>query len=275
MCEADFGPKLCAVCAAVDLSFSDANQGPAMYEDSNARADVAALIQKGDGLLSKLFSALTAETGDELLSHAKLRNIPAGTVILENGQISAEIGYVIDGIVGMIQVVDHSRRHIVGLLVPTDIYGRLFDGPGSFRLEALSPTRILSFPREPFEQILRAHPEVERLFLVHLLDEMDAAREWLLLISGRKVVNRVASFLTILARRARSAGRPWPVTLHLPLNRKDLAHYLGTRRESLSRAFHELENRGILRIINAESFEVPDLQALMDASGDDLTVDEG
>jgi CRP/FNR family transcriptional regulator, anaerobic regulatory protein len=180
------------------------NQGHSMDEASTTRADVAALFRKSDGLLGKLFASLTPESADQLSAHAILRDVPTGTIVLENGQVSSEIGYVIEGMLGMVQVVDQTRWHIVGLLVPTDIYGRLFDGPGSYRLEALSPTKLLVFPRAEFEQVLRAHPEIERMFLVHLLDEIDAAREWLLLISGRTVVNRVASFLIILARRARA-----------------------------------------------------------------------
>jgi CRP/FNR family transcriptional regulator, anaerobic regulatory protein len=60
----------------------------------------------------------------------------------------------------------------------------------------------------------------------------------------------------------------------VPLNRTDLAHYLGARKETLSRAFRELEEKGILRIINSQTFEVLDQEALSDASGDDLSIDE-
>lgn len=245
-----------------------------MDQHSPAREDLIALIGTGEGLLGKLLASLSADVRSALLSHAALREVPARTVISEAGEVSGEIGYVIDGILAMVQVVDHLRRHIVGLLVPTDVYGRLFDGPVSYRIETLTPTRILAFPRAPFEKVLRLHPEAERLFLVHLLDEMDAARDWLLLISGRKVINRVASFLMVLARRSRPARCGDPVRLHLPLARKDLAHYLGTRKETLSRVFHELEQKKILRIINPETFEVLDMDALAEVSGDDLTIGE-
>nr|MCU0904132.1 Crp/Fnr family transcriptional regulator [Tabrizicola sp.] len=155
----------------------------------------------------------------------------------------------------------------------TDIYGRVFDGPSDYRIEALSPARILSFPRASFEQVLRENPEAERLFLVHLLDEMDAAREWLLLISGRKLINRLASFLAILMRRSQHKRVGSATSVHVPLARKDLAHYLGARPETLSRAFHEMESKGLLRIIDPHHFEIPDEDALLAAAGDDLVVD--
>lgn len=106
---------------------------------------------------------------------------------------------------------------------------------------------------------------------MHLLDEVDAAREWLLLISGRKVINRLASLITIVLRRSRKGTS----VVHLPLARKDLARYLGARPETLSRAFHELEGRGILRIVDTYHFEILDERALVEASGDDLTVGDG
>jgi CRP/FNR family transcriptional regulator len=229
-------------------------------------------VGHSNGLLEKLLDSLPRDVTAKLLAHATLRDVLPGETLVGRGTQSAEIGYVLEGTLAMVQVLEDDRKHIVGLLVPTDVYGRLFDGPSSYRIEALSAARILSFERGPFERVLRENPDTERLFLVHLLDEMDAAREWLLLISGRKVMNRVASFLTILVRRLRIEGTATSARLQLPLARRDLAHYLGTRPETLSRALHELEGDGVIRIIGPNLFEILDEEALLAASGEDLTM---
>lgn len=234
---------------------------------------LAAAIKHGNGLLEQLLDSLPPEVTARLFEHAVLRDVEAGETVVERGVFSEDIGYLIDGMLAMVQILDGGKKHIVGLLVPTDIYGRVFDGPSNYRIEALTTAQTLSFPRGPFERILRENPEAERLFLVHLLDEMDAAREWLLLISGRKVVNRLASFLTILLRRSRFKNRGKSAIIQVPLARKDLAHYLGARPETLSRAFHALEKEGLLQIIDPYHFEIPDEQALMDAAGDDLVLE--
>lgn len=234
--------------------------------DSSRRFDAVT------GHLGKLMASLAPEVRQAFQDHGQYRHVPAGTVLVDIGQTSAEIGYVVDGTLAMTQVLNGGRKHIIGLLVPTDLYGRLFGGPSTYRVEALSDTELYSFDREHFEQVLRRHPEAERLFVIHILDELDAAREWLLLISGRKVIHRAASFLTILARRTRPGNPFHPVKVRLRLSRKDLAHYLGTRHESLSRAFHQLEDDGILRIIDPYLFEILDLGALVEISGQDLVV---
>ncbi|MBC7478021.1 MAG: Crp/Fnr family transcriptional regulator [Pseudorhodobacter sp.] len=232
-------------------------------------------VGHGNGLLEKLLDSLPPDVTARLMELAILRDVEPGAIVVERGVHSRDIGYVLTGTLAMVQILEDGKKHIVGLLVPTDIYGRIFDGPSSYRIEALTPVRTVSFPRGPLEQVLRENPAAERLFLVHLLDEMDAAREWLLLISGRKVVHRVASFLTILARRSgfKKVGKS-PV-VHVPLARKDLAQYLGARTETISRALHELEHKGVLRIVDPYHFEIIDEEALVEASGDDLVVTAG
>lgn len=233
-----------------------------------------AAVSHGNGLLEKLLDALEPEVTERLLSQSVLRDVAAGETILERGERPENFSYVLDGTLAMVQVLEDGRKHIVGLLVPTDIFGRLFDGPSNYRIETLSDARILSFPRAVFEQVLRDKPEAERLFLVHLLDEVDAAREWLLLISGRKVVNRLASFLIILLRRSKSKGKSGAAEVQVPLSRKDLGHYLGARQESLSRAFHQLEEKGILQIVDPYNFRIVDEEGLINASGADLTLED-
>ena len=245
-----------------------------MQEPTSTAALLRASVSNGNGLLGKLLDALPPEVAESLLSQATLREVTAGETILERAIHSGVVGYVMVGTLAMVQTFEDGKKHIVGLLVPTDIFGRLFDGSSNYRIEALSAAQILSFPRAFFEEVLRNNPAAERMFLVHLLDEVDAAREWLLLISGRKAVNRLASFLTILARRAKYKQMGDMTVARVPLSRKELAQYLGARPETLSRAFHELEGKGILRIVDPYHFEILDEDALIEASGGDLTLEE-
>ncbi|MCE6951330.1 Crp/Fnr family transcriptional regulator [Cereibacter sphaeroides] len=202
---------------------------------------------------------------------AVAREVRAGTVLAEDGQPLAEVGYVLEGTLGMVKLLPDGRQHIIGLLVPNDLFGRVFDGPPNFRIVALSDARLLTFPVPAFQALLEREPELERLFLIHVLDELDAAREWLLLMNGLKVIQRVASFLIILSRRSPAAG---VVEVVMPLSRKDLAHYLGARPESLSRAFGALARMRVIEAVDAGTgrYRILDPKRLVQISGQDLVL---
>jgi CRP/FNR family transcriptional regulator len=228
-----------------------------------------------DTHLGSLLAALAPDRRDALVSLGQVRSVGEGTVLVADGADASEVGYVLEGILGMTKRLADGRIHIVGLLVPTDFYGRIFDGPCQYSIEALSPARLCTFPRARFERFLREDPAAERVFLLDVLDELDSAREWLLLLSGARVTERLAGFLMILARRlTRSADARGPLTVHVPIPRAALAHYLGTRPETLSRAVHQLEDEGALRIIDPNRFEISDLSRLTEVMGDDFVLED-
>lgn len=219
----------------------------------------------------------------ELEAMARLRDIAEGTALVHEGEHYQTVGYILSGALGMQKMLPDGRLHVIGLLVQHDMFGRLFDGPSSFDLVALAPARLIEFDRDAFETFVARHPEAQHLLLTRILDEIDNAREWLLLMSGHKVVERVAAFLLILFRRAlrqpgqARAGQGQPgqgkagnVRLALPVRRVDLAHYLGTRPESLSRALHDLQRAGAIHLVDPNTVEVTGLRALVDAAGSDL-----
>lgn len=234
---------------------------------------------KPAGKLARLIQSLSPELRAELEPIWQESRFEPGDILLEEGAESGVIGYVIEGLLGMVKRLPDGRRHIIGLLVPTDMYGRAFDGTSGYQIEALAETVVQTCDRERFEAIVGRSPEAEHLFLVNVLDELDAAREWVIVLGGPKIVQRLASFLFILCRRKRRSDSPGsaedgPVNLHLTIKRRDLAHYLGARVESLSRAFHELEDNGLIRINAPYDIDVLDLPGLIDAAGHDLVLDE-
>ena len=223
--------------------------------------------------LAALLDGLQPSVRAELEQIAEVRSVAAGQILIADNSVSQDVGYVLDGILSLRKTLPDGRTHIIGLLVPTDMYGRVFYGVSTYQVEALTDARVFGFARLPLERIMLQHPEVEQYFLANILDELDAMREWLLLLGTRKVISRVAAFLLILGRRkARQmigAGKP-PIAVHVPIRRLNLAEYLGTSVESLSRSLRSLERQSLIRQLNPTHFEILDLDGLIEAAGHDL-----
>ena len=229
----------------------------------------------GSGPLPTLLKALGPHQHD-LEKFARVETLRAGQIVNREDQTGGRIGYVLEGVLALSKNLPDGRHNILGVLGPNDMYGRAFDDSAICQIKALTDSRIYSLERAAFEDILKQDPAIERLLLLNVLDEIDAAREWVLLLGCHRVVERVASYLLILCRRkirmTRASKQPaqGPLRVKVEIRRSDLAHYLGARAESLSRAFHELEARGAIRIINANTFEIVDLNILIEIGNHDI-----
>lgn len=237
------------------------------------------LLAQPGSRLAEVIEALSPDQRATLWDILSLRELALGEVVVAEGETPTVFGYLLDGALGMRKTLPDGREHIIGILAPTDMFGRLLDGPMTYDIVALAKGRLAVFERDGFERILAESPEAERLFLVNVLDELDSAREWILLMSGHRVTERVASLLLVLLRRIlRQAGpdrRPGtPLVIDFQIRRADIAQYLGTRAESLSRALHELQDEGIIDLVDPGTVRILNLAALVAVSGTDLLVSE-
>jgi CRP/FNR family transcriptional regulator, anaerobic regulatory protein len=138
---------------------SSAVGAPDMTNPTTSPIALKDAVSHSNGLLERLLDSLPPKVTAELMELATLRDVCAGEAVIERGVRSEEIGYVLNGTLAMVQILEDGKKHIVGLLVPTDVYGRVFNGPSNYLIEALTPARTLSFPRGPFEQVLRDNPD--------------------------------------------------------------------------------------------------------------------
>ena len=104
------------------------------------------------------------------------------------------------------------------------------------------------------------------------LDELDAAREWMLLLGRKTAREKIASLLVILARRdaaLRAQGAATRASFDLPLTREAMADYLGLTLETVSRQISALKRDGVIGLVGTRRVDVPDMRRLIDEAGDD------
>ena len=225
---------------------------------------------------SSALSGVRAETRAALEAMCRPRRLCAGQTVIHEGETSDYVGCVLSGILRLQKTLADGRQHIVGLLVEGDMFGRVFDAASDFSVEAATDVEFCAFPRGRFETLLSHAPDLDRALLLNILNELDRARDWMVLLSNRKISSRLAGFLVLLCSRFASIDRlfelrPDGLEIRVPISRTDLAHLLGTRTESISRAFHWLEDKGDIEILDPDRVLVRDVAALASRTGDDET----
>jgi CRP-like cAMP-binding protein len=106
-----------------------------------------------------------------------------------------------------------------------------------------------------------SEPKLQQLLFGKLIAQVRDAQKRILMLGQQNIHQRLASFLLEFlnvpafydAKQAR---------LILPVNRFDIADYLGTAPESTARAFVRLENEGLVKRIGTRMIEIRDLAGL-------------
>lgn len=232
----------------------------------------------GACVVRNMCCAASSAAQAELNRCSRTRRVSAGETILADHEEAALVGTIITGVIRMTKTLRDGRQQIVGLIYPGEFFGRPYTATTEFAFEAATDAELCVMDRPAFEAVLSRHPELEHNLLMMTLNELAYARERSLLLGCQNTLERLASYLLVmLERRERvlgpSAAQSHRLLAASAISRRDLAAYLGTTIETISRHLHLLTRRNTIRIVTANLFEVLDRNALLACSGlapDDL-----
>ena len=210
------------------------------------------------------------------------RTYEAGQTILFGGDPLEFVASVVSGVAMATRTLEDGRTQMVGLLLPSDFIGRPGRKFAPFTVSAVTDVRLCCFRSKPFANLIEATPHIAQRLLEMTLDELDAAREWMLLLGRKTAREKIASFLAIIARRyaalAQSAEvgvngvhlpAPQKLSFDLPLTRESMSDYLGLTIETVSRQISALKRDGVIALEGNRHVSVPNLDRLLAEAGDD------
>ena len=201
------------------------------------------------------------------------RSFEAGQTVVWSGDRMDFVASVVTGIATLTQTMEDGRRQMVGLLLPSDFVGRPGRTNAPYDVTATTDLVMCCFRRKPFEDMIAATPHVAQRLLEMTLDELDAAREWMLLLGRKTAREKIASLLAIIARRNAGLKQSMPkgaIQFDLPLTREEMADYLGLTLETVSRQMSALKRDGVVELEEKRRILVPDFGRLAEEAGDDV-----
>ncbi|NJS40556.1 MAG: Crp/Fnr family transcriptional regulator [Rhodobacteraceae bacterium] len=220
--------------------------------------------------------AVCARCESDELSHLEqikyYRSFQAGQTVIWSGDRMEFVGSVVTGIATLTHTLEDGRRQMVGLLLPSDFVGRPGRATAAYDVTATTDMVMCCFRKKPFEDLMATTPHIAQRLLEMTLDELDAAREWMLLLGRKTAREKIASMITIIARREASLRSRKPkgmLTVDLPLTREEMADYLGLTLETVSRQISALKKDGVISLEGNRHISIPDLDRLLEEAGDD------
>ena len=180
---------------------------------------------------------------------------PAGARIFAQGAAAGALFLLLDGLVRTHVTLNDGERQILAFYWPGDLFGLAEEGSYVASAEAITPCRMLRFESSALQDFLQANGRVQYSFFVKAMHEWRSAQRQLIVMGRFTVPRRLAIFLLDCAGHE-SHFDAATETLTLPMTRYDIADYLGTSAESVTRAFARLEAEGLIRRRSARTVEL-------------------
>ena len=200
------------------------------------------------------------------------RSFDTGQQIMFEGDDMHFVGSVVTGAATLTRTLPDGRIQMVGLLLPSDFIGRPERETVTYDVTAIQPVTLCCFRRKPFAALLAQTPHLSQRLLTMTLDELEIAREWMLLLGRKTAREKITCLLTMVARRTAALELQQlrsGLTFDMPITREAMANYLGLTIETVSRQMTALKKEGIIGLTGNRRITIPDLEALIAETGDD------
>lgn len=156
---------------------------------------------------------------------------------------------LISGSAKVYKLLPDGRRQVTGFLFPGDFLGFEEGDEHGFTAETLERSEMCRFPRWRFEAFIDARPSMKRELYRVAMHELAEAQRQIVLLGRKTAPERLASFLLSLDERIGDHGGV-PGQIALPMNRLDIADYLGLTKETVSRTFTAFKTTGVIRLLS-------------------------
>lgn len=188
-----------------------------------------------------------------------------GQTLFFEGDRAVHYFEIVSGTVRCCRLTPDGRRQIYRFAGPGDILGLGDAAEHSYAAEAVTAVVIRRHRLAALDGAMAVDAPLRDRVLAALRQELAAVRLQMLLLGQMSAMEKVATFLRILAAGAAESGAP----VHLPMRRADIADYLGLTIETVSRKLNELKRLGVIELPTPCEFRIVQstrLEALAEAA---------
>jgi len=211
-----------------------------------------------------LFATFGEDVVARLAARSVVRTHPAGHVLFTTGEACRGVYVVATGRVKIYRTSPAGREQVLQSEGPGRPVAELplFDG-GPYPASAVTEeeSRLIFVPRAEFEALYGENPDVARAVIHELGKRLRHLVHVTETLAFRDVAARLANYL---AEYAEQHGQTTPngIEFLLPRTQEELSFELGTARESVSRAFKQLSQKGVIKLLTRKRIRIPDLAQL-------------
>jgi CRP/FNR family nitrogen fixation transcriptional regulator len=213
-------------------------------------------------MIAGLYSGAFEQSDSAALTGMGVRVVYArGETIFNEGDEAAYSYLVVSGAIRLCKHLADGRRQIADFVLPGDYCGFLPLAHHRFTAEAASDLEVISYPQRKIEALGERLPEVRRLLAGFMGRRLMAVQDHLVMLGRHTAKERVMGFLLLLLK---AAGAESGERISLPMNRQDIADYLGLTIETVCRVLSTLKRTRLITTPDLHSFSIRDVERFRD-----------
>ncbi|MCM8610346.1 MULTISPECIES: Crp/Fnr family transcriptional regulator [Lactiplantibacillus] len=210
--------------------------------------------------LVPIFKELADEQLDTIETIVQQHHFPAGSTMFSADDPLDSLMILANGQVKVYQLAANGREQLLYLLQTGDIDGEaaLFENQRRTSFgEALVPTDVCSIRRADFQALMQQYPSISINVLNVFGRRLTQLERQTTSTATESVEARLANYLTETAAALKTDA------FKLPLKKKDLATFLGTTPESISRKLALFERQGLITQKTGKIIQINDADQLL------------
>ncbi len=187
-------------------------------------------------------------------------NFKKDEIIYGPGDESDTLYIVREGRVKIYRLSASGKEQLISFLNPGEFTGELSlfrEGQYERFAEASMDTELCTIQRQDLQEFLIKYPTISLKLLEEFSNRIEESEKQQTRYATEKVETRIALFI------AESLENEAATMVELPMSKKDLASYLGTTPETISRKLNELEEAGYIERLTNKKIKVLDLDRLL------------
>ncbi|ANK62393.1 Crp/Fnr family transcriptional regulator [Loigolactobacillus backii] len=206
----------------------------------------------------------------ETLPHADLKTIatvirptkqPRGTILYQATDLADTLYIVDSGQVKIYQLAANGREQLLHLLNPGDFDGEyaLFKENQAHQsyAETLTEATVCEIRRQDFQKLLLDYPSIALRILNVLAKRIQLLEQQTTRVTTESIETRLALYLLDMADADKTDE------FKLPMKKKELATYLGTTPETISRKLTAFEEAGYIKQIPQRMIQIRNRDGLL------------
>ncbi|OPA74808.1 Crp/Fnr family transcriptional regulator [Paenibacillus selenitireducens] len=211
--------------------------------------------------LVPIFNHLQPEEMKEIAATTKSARYERNGQIYGAGDRSAHLYIVHRGRVKLYRLSESGKEQLIRILEPGDFMGELAlfsETVLDCYAVAMEKTELCTIQRSDLQEILMKYPAISLKIMEEFSRRLEQTEKQVSSLTSADAEGRIAAYLVQLAKKVDAHVH----TITLPMTKKDLASYLGTTPETLSRKLAEFQERGFIEQTRQRDIRVLNIEAL-------------